>query len=110
MWAPPNVESHCQLPAISGIGSTAVIERNIVRDTHPVPGGLFGFGIQVQNSGASDSSWEVTLRNNRIYAARFGLFVVSNNARRMPAWSASRSSTEKIATSSSDAVRNGRAR
>jgi hypothetical protein len=70
-------------PAISGIASSAVIERNIVRDMRPVPGGLFGFGIQVQNSGASDSVWEVTLRNNRIYANRFGLFMVSNNARRM---------------------------
>ena len=70
-------------PAVGGIASSAVIERNVVRDMQPVPGGLFGFGIQIQNSGASDSQWEVTLRNNRIYGNRFGLFIVSNNARRM---------------------------
>jgi len=70
-------------PAVSGITSTALLERNIVRNMHPGPNGLFGFGIQVQNSGASDSEWEVTLRNNRIYANRFGVFIVGNNSQRM---------------------------
>jgi hypothetical protein len=70
-------------PAVSGITSTAILEGNIIRNMHPAPNGLFGFGIQIQNSGASDSVWEVTLRNNRIYANRFGVFIVGNNSRRM---------------------------
>jgi len=67
-------------PAMSGISSFASIERNIVRNNKPVPGGLFGFGVQIQNSGATGSSWTVHLRGNRIAASRFGLFFVSNNA------------------------------
>lgn len=70
-------------PPIGGIASSVVIERNVIRDANPVPNGLFGFGVQVQNSSATDSEWRVTLRHNRIYASRFGLFIVSNNAQRM---------------------------
>jgi hypothetical protein len=68
-------------PAVSGIASSALLERNVIRDIQPVPNAPFSFGIQVQNSAATGSSWEVTLRNNRVYAARFGLFIVGNNSR-----------------------------
>jgi hypothetical protein len=68
-------------PALSGIASSATIERNVVRYSQPVPGGIFSFGIQVQNNAATGSSWTVSLRSNRVYANRFGYFVVGNNSR-----------------------------
>ena len=60
---------------VSGIHSSAVMERNIARRHMSA---LFGFGAQIQNGNSSDSSWDVVLRNNLFYANRFGLFVAGN--------------------------------
>jgi hypothetical protein len=60
---------------LNGIDSSAVVERNISR-RHT--GALFGFGIQVQNGNSTDSSWDVVVRNNLLYANRFGLFVAGS--------------------------------
>ena len=54
----------------SGIDSSAVLERNILRRNT----GTFGFGVQIAIQGASNSSWDVILRNNLLYANRWGLF------------------------------------
>lgn len=67
-------------PPLSGISSGVTVEGNIIRDNLPVPGGLFGFGFQLQNSGATGSAWKVLLRHNRITGTRFGLFVLGGNA------------------------------
>lgn len=67
-------------PPRSGISAFATIERNIMRDNVPVPGRLFGFAMQIQNSNASESSWNVNLHNNRMMASRFGLFVAATRA------------------------------
>jgi hypothetical protein len=55
----------------SGIESSAVLERNILRRNT----GTFGFGVQIAIQGASNSSWDVIVRNNLLYANRWGLFV-----------------------------------
>jgi hypothetical protein len=56
----------------SGVDSSAVLERNILRRNT----GVFGFGAQVAIQFTSNSSWDVIVRNNRLYANRLGLFVV----------------------------------
>jgi hypothetical protein len=56
----------------SGIDSSAVLERNILRrNTGPA-----GFGAQIAIQVASNSSWDVVARNNLLYSNRVGLFVV----------------------------------
>jgi len=67
-------------PGVSGIASSATIERNIIRRVSNAPGTLFGFGVHVQNGLAVGSSWTVTLRSNRIYANNIGAFIVGNGA------------------------------
>src|SRR5262245_53110691 len=54
----------------SGIDSSAVLERNILRRNT----GTFGFGVQIAIQGPSNSSWDVIIRNNRVYSNRIGLF------------------------------------
>jgi hypothetical protein len=68
-------------PAVSGLDASALVERNVIRDAQGAPGTPVGFGVQVQNGGATGSAWAVTLRSNRIYGSRFGLFVVANSSR-----------------------------
>ncbi len=67
-------------PALSGIASSALIARNIVHDNQPIPGGIFSFGIQIQNNAATGSSWKAVLLNNRVYGNRFGYFIVANGS------------------------------
>ena len=55
----------------SGLDSSAVLERNILRRNT----GTFGIGIEIAIQGASNSSWDVIVRNNLLYANRWGLFV-----------------------------------
>jgi hypothetical protein len=55
----------------SGLDSSAVLERNILRRNT----GTAGFGIQIAIQGASNSSSDVIVRNNLLYANRWGLFV-----------------------------------
>src|SRR5262245_135148 len=59
-----------------GIESVAVVARNITR-RHT---GSFGQGIEIIIQDTSNSSWDVTLRNNRVYENIFGLFVVGEGA------------------------------
>lgn len=70
--------------ARSGIASTATFERNIIRNVDrlppPAPQPGFGFAIQVQNGFSTSSSWDVIIRNNRIYDNLIGLFVVGNQS------------------------------
>jgi hypothetical protein len=55
----------------SGIDSSAVLERNILRrNTATV-----GFGVEIAIQGASNSSWDVIVRNNLVYSNRLGLFI-----------------------------------
>ena len=56
----------------NGIDSSAVLERNILRRNT----GGFGFGVQIAIEIASNSSWDVIIRNNLLYSNRVGLFVV----------------------------------
>ncbi len=56
----------------SGLDSSAVLERNILRRNT----GSLGFGIQIAIQITTNSSWDVILRNNLVYANRIGLFVV----------------------------------
>jgi hypothetical protein len=65
-------------PRVSGIASSATIERNIIRRVSNAPGTLFGFGVQVQNGLTTGNSWNVTMRGNRIYASNIGVFIVGN--------------------------------
>jgi hypothetical protein len=59
-------------PRRAGLDSSAVLERNISR-RHL---GFFGFGIQILHLAPStNSSWDVIIRNNLVYANRLGLFV-----------------------------------
>jgi hypothetical protein len=55
----------------SGIDSSAVLERNILRRNT----GTFGFGVQIAIQGPSNSSWDFIVRNNLLYSNRWGLFV-----------------------------------
>jgi hypothetical protein len=54
----------------SGIDSSAVLERNILRRNT----GTFGIGVEIAIQGLSNSSWDVIIRNNRVYSNRVGLF------------------------------------
>jgi hypothetical protein len=65
---------------LSGIASSATIERNIIRRVSNAPGTLFGFGVQVQNGAAVGSSWNVTIRSNRIYGNNIGALIIGNGA------------------------------
>jgi hypothetical protein len=67
-------------PAVSGLASSATIERNVIRNVSNAPGTLFGFGVHAQNGLAAGNSWSVTLRNNRIYSNNIGVFIVGNGA------------------------------
>jgi hypothetical protein len=59
----------------TGLISRAVIEGNIARNQT----GQFGIGIEVQNAGAAakNTTWDVTMRNNRCYENNFGAFIVT---------------------------------
>jgi hypothetical protein len=74
------IRSNNGAPALSGIASSATIERNIIRDSQPVAGGIFSFGIQLQNNAATASSWTLNIRRNRVYRNRFGYFIVANSS------------------------------
>lgn len=68
-------------PLVSGIASSATIERNIIRHVRNIPSTRFGFGVQVQNGGqVTGNSWNAQLRNNRIYDSVIGVFIVGNSS------------------------------
>lgn len=67
-------------PAQSGVTTSALIARNIVRHNQPVAGGIFSFGIQVQNNAATGSTLKAVLTGNRVYGNRFGYFIVANGS------------------------------
>lgn len=69
-------------PARSGITAFALFEGNVFRDQSPVAGGVFGFGLQVQNSAATASTWTVEVRHSRITGTPIGMFVVGNGSTR----------------------------
>jgi hypothetical protein len=56
----------------TGLDSFTVLERNILRRNT----GTAGFGAQIAIQVNSNSSWDVVVRNNLLYANRVGLFVV----------------------------------
>ncbi len=67
------LRTHHEFESFSGLESSALFEGNISRH-NSAP----GFGIQIQNGGVTNSTWDVTLRNNRSYGnTAFGLFVVA---------------------------------